>query len=133
VRHYQTISGTLGSMDKKPDTHPYLASPAVAAGNVAAQRQTHVAGAILQTVSTTEPEPSPAAAEPLPTSLWPRVDDYLDEPDESHRWERIGDERPEASPATWEHGHPHFELDALVKAHLGEKEPMRDGDNHGYH
>jgi hypothetical protein len=105
-------------MDKKSDTHAYLASPAIAAGNVAILRPMHVSGAILRTVARTEPEPSPVAAESLPASLWPRVDEYLDEPDESHRWERIGDERMEASPATLDHGDPHFELDALVKAHL---------------
>ncbi|MCP4662210.1 MAG: hypothetical protein GY856_42955 [bacterium] len=42
------------------------------------------------------PEPSLAAAEPLPAGVWPRVDDYLDEPNEVHHWERIDDERHEA-------------------------------------
>ncbi len=46
------------------------------------------------------------------------MDDYLDEPDEVHHWERIGGERREALAANPDHGDPHFEIDALVKAHL---------------
>ncbi len=107
-------------MAKESDPHAYLTSPASPAGNVAAKRQPYVSGAILEKAAAAEPEPSPASAEPLPASLWPRVDEYLDEPDETRRWERIGDERKEASPATSHHGDPHFRLDALVDAHLAD-------------
>lgn len=68
----------------------------------------------------TEPESSPAAAETSPANAYPRVDDYLDEPNEVDRWERIGGQRREAFPASLEHGDPHFELDALLKAHLAD-------------
>ncbi|MCP4661480.1 MAG: hypothetical protein GY856_39250, partial [bacterium] len=105
-------------MAKKSDTPGYCASaPASASGSVAAERLPYVHGAILEQASAV-PEPSPAAAESLPAGGWPRVDDYLDEPDEVHRWERIGDERLEALPATPGHGDPHATLDALVVAHL---------------
>ncbi len=55
---------------------------------------------------------------PAPVARWPAVDDYLDEPDEIHRWERIDGQRREALAATPDHGDPHFEIDGLVKAHL---------------
>jgi hypothetical protein len=108
-------------MDKKPETPAYLASPASTA-EIGAERVPTMPGAILQKAATLRSEPSPAAAEPLPLSA-PLVDDYLDDPDDpdtSGRWERIGNERMEASPATSDHGDPHFELDALIKAHLAE-------------
>ena len=66
------------------------------------------------------PEPSPAATEPLPASLWPAVDEYLDEPDEIERWERVDGRKKQALPAEAGHGDPHFKLDALVDAHLAE-------------
>ncbi len=103
-------------MDKKPDTPEILAAPVPSSHRGAGERQ--VPGAILERARAGSPEPSPAAAEPLPASRWPPVNDYLDEPDEVHRWERIDGERLEAMPATEDHGDPHFELDALVKAHL---------------
>jgi len=104
-------------MARKSDIPAYFASPASALPG-APERLPRIPGAILKKSSTPRPEPSPAAAESLPVGGWPRPDDYLDEPDESHRWERIGDKRQEASPATADHGDPHFEIDALVKAHL---------------
>ncbi|MCP4661483.1 MAG: hypothetical protein GY856_39265, partial [bacterium] len=71
-------------MAKKSNTPGYLASsPASASGSVVAERPPYVPGAILEQASAL-PEPSPAAAEPLPAGVWPRVDDYLDEPDEVH-------------------------------------------------
>ncbi len=103
-------------MDKKSDQATYLA--AAAAGNVAAERLPYVPGAILEQASASEPAPSPAQTVPAPA--WPPVDDYLDEPDEVNRWERIGDERQQALPARAGHGDPHFKLDALVDAHLAE-------------
>ncbi len=102
-------------MAKKSDRPTYLASSA--AGSIAAGRLPYVPGAILER-SSASPEPSQLPAAPLPPRVWPQVDDYLDEPDEVNRWERIGEERREASPATADHGDPHFELDALLKAHL---------------
>ena len=49
---------------------------------------------------------------------WPPVDDYLDEP-EVTRYERLGEKRL-ASPATPEHGDPHFLLDEVLGPHLAE-------------
>ena len=107
-------------MAKKSDTPTYHLS--AARGSAASAAGTpglpYVPGAILKSGSVAEPEPSPAATAPVPAPAWPPVDDYLDEPDEVSRWERIGGVRKEASPATEDHGDPHFELDALVKAHL---------------
>ncbi len=105
-------------MAKKSDTRKVLAAPS--SGRIAGERMPQVSGAILQRASEAAIEPAPAAAEPLPASRWPSVDDYLDEPDEVHRWERIGGERRSAMPATEDHGDPHFKLDALVDAHLAE-------------
>jgi hypothetical protein len=50
---------------------------------------------------------------------WPPVDDYLDEP-EVTRYERPGGRRVLASPATAEHGDPHFLLDKVLGPHLAE-------------
>ncbi len=100
---------------KKPD--PYLTSPPVAPRSVASEPRPHVPGAILRRTSTEAREPSPATAVPVPVR-WPPVDEYLDEPDEVHHWERIGGERREALAANPDHGDPHFEIDGLVKAHL---------------
>ena len=99
-------------MAKKLDTPTYRTSSASASGSVAGLP--YIPGAILERASVAEPEPTA----PLPAGAWPSVDDYLDEPDEVSRWERISGVRKEASPATEGHGDPHFELDALVKAHL---------------
>ncbi len=107
-------------MDKESDAPEFLAAPVPSSQRGVGERLPQVPGAILHRAPATATEPSPAAAGPLPASQWPPVDEYLDEPDEIHRWERIGDERLEASPATADHGDPHFELDALVKAHLAE-------------
>ncbi len=112
-------------MAKKSDPHGILASPASATGRGAAERLPQVPGAILQRAKEAGHSPAPAAAEPLPASRdagrrWPPVDEYLDEPDEVHRWERIGGERLDAMPATADHGDPHFKLDALIDAHLAE-------------
>ena len=49
----------------------------------------------------------------------PRVDDYLD-PAEVTRYERVGGRRQLASPATEQHGDPHFHLDQLLGPHLAE-------------
>ncbi len=95
----------------REDRLEILAAPAAASRRGAGERLSQVSGAILQRASAT-------AAEPAPAGGWPAVDDYLDEPDEVQRWERIGGERLEAMPATEDHGDPHFELDALLKAHL---------------
>ncbi len=75
-------------MAKKSDTHKVLAAPATSG---AVERLPQVSGAILRRASAAATEPSPAAAEPLPASRdagrrWPPVDDYLDRPDEVHRW-----------------------------------------------
>ncbi len=54
----------------------------------------------------------------LPGGNEPPVDDYLDEP-EVTRYERVGDGRRQvASPATEQHGDPHFHLDQLLGPHL---------------
>jgi hypothetical protein len=50
---------------------------------------------------------------------WPPVDDYLDEP-EVTRYERHGERKRLASPATPEHGDPHFLLDEVLGPHLAE-------------
>ncbi len=110
-------------MAKKTDTHKVLAAPASTSGRGAVERLPQVPGAMLQQAPAAGQEPSPAMAEPLPASRdagrrWPPVDEYLDEPDEVHRWERISEVRQEAMPATADHGDPHFELDALLAAHL---------------
>ncbi len=94
----------------------HASQPAPSSRHGAGERLREVPRAILERARAGSPEP--AAAEPLPASRWPPVDDYLDEPDEVHRWERIGGERRSAMPATEDHGDPHFELDALLKAHL---------------
>jgi Uma2 family endonuclease len=47
----------------------------------------------------------------------PPVDEYLDPP-EITRYERVDGPRQLASPATAEHGDPHFRLDQLLGAHL---------------
>ncbi len=49
----------------------------------------------------------------------PPVDEYLDTP-EVTRYERLGDHRQVASPATEKHGDPHFHLDQLLGPHLAE-------------
>ncbi len=107
-------------MDKESDAPEFLAAPVPSSQRGVGERLPQVPGAILERARAGSPEPSPAAAEPLPATLWPPVDEYLDEPDEVHRWERIGGERLEAMPATPDHGDPHFKLDALIDAHLAE-------------
>ncbi len=102
----------------RDDNPEIVAAPAAASRRGAGARLPQVSGAILQRASGAAAEPSLAAAEPLPAVVRPAVDDYLDEPDEVHRWERIGGERLEAMPATEDHGDPHFQLDELLGAHL---------------
>ncbi len=107
-------------MAKKSNTPGYLASsPASASGSFGEELVPYVPAALLKP-DPVVPEPTSVAAVPLPPPEWPRVDEFLDEPDEVHRWERIGDVRQEALPATPGHGDPHATLDALVVTHLAE-------------
>ncbi len=108
-------------MAKNSDQHRILAAPASASSSVATEHAPYVSGAILEKAKagrSASPVPATAAVPAAP--VWPRLDDYLDEPDETSRWERIGGERKEAMPATPGHGDPHFKLDALLDAHLAE-------------
>ncbi len=108
-------------MDKKSD-HPGIhAAPAPTADREVPSDLPYVPAGILRRARETGgSEPSPAAAEPLPAAAWPRVDEYLDEPDETDRWERIGGEKKWAFPATRKHGDPHFLLDKVLGHYLAE-------------
>lgn len=104
-------------MDKKSATLGLLASSTSTGVGIASERLPTIPGALLHQGEAVGPEPSPAAAESLPASRWP-VDEYLDEPDEVNRWERVGDGKTWAMPATPDHGDPHFLLDEVLGPHL---------------
>ncbi len=107
-------------MDKESDHPGFRVAPGATPDSEVPSNLPHVPGEILRRAGETGgSEPSPATAEPLP-AVWPRVDEYLDEPDEVERWERIGGEKKWTLPATRKHGDPHFLLDKVLGHYLAE-------------